>query len=95
MPITGPVTVPRQIAIASWACLASASLLTLAGSSFDLAQALSALIQLQAFGVVVLGVWGIGLSLRRGDAMAGLASTAAVVAFLLVVFAFAVTADWQ
>jgi hypothetical protein len=89
------MTVPRQIAIASWACFASACALTFIASSFGVTEAFSTLIQLQAVGVVVLGVWGIVVSLRRGDALAGLASSAVVVTLPLVVFALAATADWQ
>jgi hypothetical protein len=89
------MTVPRQIALASWTCFASACALAFVGSGFSVADALSPLIQLQVIGVLILGVWGIALSLRRGDALAGIASSVVVVALPHVVLALAATADWQ
>jgi hypothetical protein len=65
------------------------------GEALGLPDALWTLIQLPALGVFVLGVWGIVVSLRRRDGLAGFASSAVVVTFPLVVYAYAATLDWQ
>jgi hypothetical protein len=89
------MSVPRQIALAAWACFASVCTLIAVASTWDVTDWIAPLIDLQAIGVFVLGVWGIVVSLRRGDGWAGFASSAVVVTFPLVVLAYATTLDWQ